>query len=400
MIKLCVLICVVGATVGDKPPTGVQPHHLIGQGGFDSFGQSHAAQPAYDSQGKGYAAPAPPAAGYGPPQGDIPVVYYPIRRPKPEKEEKGYFKAFESKMKEYSDKFTKMVKDYTGYGEDYDYVYPAPATGYGPPVPVDSYGPPPAPPVETYGPPPTVITDSYGPPPVEYEYVYEEEKDKGFGDKMKGYYDKFVSDVSKWQEKAAKKMKEMFGYDYDYVVDYEVPATGYGVPDTGYGPPAPVAPPAPAYGAPAPTYTAETPVVYQPISRPKEPKAEKGGFFSKGKTPKRRPIKKPAPVFPAPQAPYHAPPPQPTYHAPQPAPVYNAPQPAPVYNAPQPTYNAPVKAAPAPAEYGPPKTHDITHVNNAHVKAAPVKAKGGHVHHAAPAPAPAASAGVSSYTSH
>jgi len=368
---------VVGATVGDKPPSGIQPHHITGQGGYDSFGQNHAPPPVYDSKGKGYAAPAAPAPGYGPPKGDIPVVYYPIRRPKPEKEKGGYFKAFESKMKEYSDKFTKFMKGYTGYSNepDYpDYHYP-PAPTYGPPA--DSYGPP----ADSYGPP----ADTYG-PPVEYEYVYEEEKDKGFGDKMKDYYDKFVTDMSKWQEKAAKKMKEMFGYDdYDYVVDYEVPATGYGVPDTGYGPPAPA--PAPAYGAPAPTYQ-EHPVVYQPISRPKEPKAEKG-FFSKGsKTPKRRPIKKPAPgpVYAPPQPAYHAPQPvAPTYHAPQPAPVYHAPAPAPA-----PTYGA------HSSEYGPPKSHDITHVKAAHVKAAPVKAKGGHVHHKAPAP----SAGVSSYTSH
>jgi len=389
---------VVGASWGDKggPVPGIQPHHIIGQGGYDSFGQSHPAPPVYDSHGKGYAQPKAPTKGYGAPHpkahdhphGDnIPVVYYQISRPKPEKEEKGYFKAFETKMKEMKDKFTKAMKGTFGYDYDYDYDYHVP-TGYpAPGPPADSYGPPPT---DSYGPPP-VVHDAYGPPPVEhiYDYDYVGEKDKGFGDKMKGYYDKFVDDMSKGYDNAKQKMKEMFGYDYDYdyAVDYDHHVPHH--PQTGYGVPAPPTPPH-GYGPPAHPH-GEHPVIYQEIPRPKEPKAPKGGFFGKGgssKAPKRRPIKNS--VHPV----YHAPPHQPSYPAPHP-------HPAPVYHAP--VHHAPVKAKggayhPAPkavphsAEYGPPKSHDITHGGHA----APVKAKGGAVHHPAPAP----SAGVSSYTSH
>jgi len=385
MLKLCLVICVVGATLGDKgPPTGIQPHHIIGQGGYDSFGQSHPAPPVYDSHGKGYAAPKAPSTGYGtPPKGhdNIPVVYYEIPRPKPEKEEKGYFKAFETKMKEMKDKFTKAMKGTFGYDYDYDYDYHVP-TGYpAPGPPADSYGPPPT---DSYGPPP-VVHDAYGPPPVEhiYEYDYVDEKDKGFGDKMKGYYNKFVDDMSKGYNNAKQKMKEMFGYDYDYdydhVVDYDHHVQHI---QPGYGVPPPPQPPK-GYGPP-PTH-GDHPVIYQEIPRPKEPKAEKGSFFKSPKAPKRRPIKRPV------QPVYHAPPHQPSYHAPAPAPVYHAP----VHHAP--VHHAPVhhkaKAAPHSAEYGPPKSHDITHGGHA----APVKAKGkGAVHHPAPAP----SSGVSSYTSH
>ncbi|XP_045623466.1 pro-resilin [Procambarus clarkii] len=240
LLKLGMVLVTFGVlAVADKAPSGPELHHFVGQGGYDGFGQDVAPVPVYggpshdigiqQSEG-GYPPPAYPAqqtyhhTGYQTQYVAVPRPY-PISGGGKGKGKGGGIgnplKELDKMIKDAGKKLSKFMSEYIDYNVEDTYVeptysYAAPVASYG--APSQSYGPP----AQGYGHSHTEYKTTYQAIPVPVQY---EEEEESFGKKLAKGWEKAKEQVSKWEEEASKKIKDLFYKEEEpEYIYYETPA--------------------------------------------------------------------------------------------------------------------------------------------------------------------------------